>query len=174
MNCACMGFADREHHEGGKSGSRSIEWVTLTTSLPLIIVLTGCSNFSPDSDRMEHRQPTPLTLTDKNFHQQVIESELPVLVDMWAPWCQPCIEMKPTLRHLAGELDGQVNVGELNVADNPFIREKYRVSQYPMLLLFVDGEEVKRIIGSQSKDSLQESLREHISNEEDHQGRVQQ
>ncbi len=160
MNCGCKGFADRGHHEVGKSGSRSIERVALMTSVPLIFVLTGCNNFSPNS--LEHQQPTPLTLTDKNFHQQVIESELPVLVDMWAPWCQPCIEMKPTLRQLAGELDGQVKVGELNVADNPFITEKYSVDQYPMLIVFVDGEEVERLIGPQSQRSLSHTLRRYI------------
>lgn len=107
----------------------------------------------------------PLRLTDANFHGEVIESELPVLVDMWAPWCGPCIEMKPMIQQLAQELQGEVNVAELNIDDNLFIKEKYDVDRYPMLLLFVDGNEIARFVGVPTKESLLNSLRESLKNE---------
>lgn len=100
----------------------------------------------------------PVQLTDANFQTEVIESDLPVLVDMWAPWCGPCIEMKPTLRLVTEELTGQAKVAELNIDENPFIKEKYGIYRYPTLLIFRDGEEVARMIGSQNKDSLLKSL----------------
>tara|TARA_R110001592_G_scaffold360963_2_gene670437 strand:+ start:11896 stop:12138 length:243 start_codon:yes stop_codon:yes gene_type:complete len=64
--------------------------------------------------------------------------------------------MKPTIRELADELSGQAKVGELNVDENPFITEKYAIDRYPMLLIFVDGVEVKRLVGEQSKKALTE------------------
>ncbi len=150
------------------------EWLTLAASLHLILILVGCGNPNHKEAIVESSNAIPVTFTDKNFQTEVIESDLPVLVDMWAPWCQPCIEMKPTLRQFAHEVDGQIKVGELNIDNNTFITEKYEINKYPTLILFVDGEQVKRIIGSQSKDSLQKSLREHIRNEEDHLRGVQQ
>ena len=103
----------------------------------------------------------PVQLTDANFQAEVIESDLSVLVDMWAPWCQPCIEMKPALRDLASDLLGQVKVAELNIDENLFIKQKYNVEQYPTLLIFVDGVEVHRTIGLQSKLELLEVLKNH-------------
>ncbi len=108
----------------------------------------------------------PIQLTDANFQQEVIDSDIPVLVDMWAPWCQPCIAMKPTIRELASEMAGQVKVGELNIDENLFIKQKYSVNKYPMLLIFVDGFEVQRIIGLQSKEELIDALRDTIPHEE--------
>lgn len=110
--------------------------------------------------------PDPIQLTDANFQQEVIDSDIPVLVDMWAPWCQPCIAMKPTIRELASEMAGQVKVGELNIDENLFIKQKYSVNKYPMLLIFVDGFEVQRIIGLQSKEELIDALRDTIPHEE--------
>lgn len=109
--------------------------------------------------------PDPIQLTDANFQQEVIDSDIPVLVDMWAPWCQPCIAMKPTIRELASEMAGQVKVGELNIDENLFIKQKHSVNKYPMLLIFVDGIEVQRIIGLQSKEELIDALRHTIPHE---------
>lgn len=106
---------------------------------------------------------SPVHLTDRNFQREVLESVKPVLVDMWAPWCQPCIVMKPTLRRVASELAGHVRVAELNIDENLFIKEKYEIDRYPVLLLFVNGVEVKRLYGLKSKDELLDALRTVIS-----------
>ena len=97
---------------------------------------------------------SPLQLTDESFEQQVIHSEIPVLVDMWAPWCSPCLRMKPTVHLLAEELAMQVKVAELNVDENLFTVEKYSVNQYPTVLIFKDGLEVRRLVGMKTRREL--------------------
>ncbi|TWU55951.1 thioredoxin family protein [Rubripirellula reticaptiva] len=105
----------------------------------------------------------PVQLTDANFQTEVIESDLPVLVDMWAPWCGPCIEMKPTLRLVTEELTGQAKVAELNIDENPFIKEKYGIDRYPTLLIFRNGEEVDRLSGEKTEGELIEALSPFLS-----------
>lgn len=100
----------------------------------------------------------PVQLTDANFEQQVLQSELPVLVDMWVPWCPPCIAMKPTIRQLAKDLQEDVKVAEVNIDENPFLKEKYEVTRYPTVLVFVDGNGIIRLEGSQTKDTLMQTL----------------
>ena len=130
----------------------------LLTVLSLVVI--GCGRKQPAADANGSPAAVPLVdLTDQNFQREVIESELPVLVDMWAPWCQRCIAMKPTIRELASELSGEVKVAELNIEENPFIKQKYNVDKYPMLLIFVGGKEVERLIGLKSKEELKDALR---------------
>tara|TARA_R110002095_G_scaffold98933_1_gene86948 strand:- start:253 stop:714 length:462 start_codon:yes stop_codon:yes gene_type:complete len=130
------------------------------------LIQSGCGYRKSEikSESLLSKGLDPIQLTDANFQQEVIDSEIPVLVDMWAPWCQPCVAMKPTIRELATELAGEAKVTELNIEENPFIREKYEVNRYPMLLLFQDGREVKRIIGLQSKQTLIEAMRTAVWN----------
>lgn len=117
------------------------------------IVVFGCQQPRPQpSSSLGGAEP--VQLTDANFHNEVIENDAPVLVDMWAPSCQPCIAMKPTVRELATELQGVAKVGELNVEENEFIRQKYGIDMYPMLLVFVGGREVERLVGTPTRDTL--------------------
>ena len=126
----------------------------------LSVVGTGCGreHYLPGKVSKTARDIAPTHVTDANFQTEVLESDKTVLVDMWAPWCQPCIDMKPTIRELAQELAGQVKIVELNVDENPFIQEKYEVDRYPMLLIFIDGVEVERLVGQKSKLELIEAL----------------
>ena len=137
--------------------------------LALTAVYIGCGREQglPAGDTGASGGLDPVQLTDTNFQREVLESNVPVLVDMWAPWCQPCIAMKPTIRRVAEELAGQAKVAELNVDENPFIKEKYKVDRYPMLLIFVDGVEVKRVVGLKTKEDLIEALRTATSEESD-------
>ena len=102
---------------------------------------------------------TPVQLTDDNFQREVLDSEQPVLVDLGAQWCQPCISLKPTLRKLAAEFAGEVRIGELDVDANAFVTEKYDVEQYPTLIVFRDGQEVERLVGLKTHAELAELLR---------------
>ena len=102
----------------------------------------------------------PVQLTDAYFQTEVIESDLPVLVDMWAPWCEPCIKMKPTLRLVTEKLTGQAKVAELNIDENPFIKEKFGIHSYPILLIFRNGVEVERLVGQKSESELIAALSE--------------
>lgn len=125
----------------------------------LTIALNGCGQSPPPEPSVSRPGVKPVHLTDTNFQAEVLESEVPVLVDMWAPWCQPCIAMKPTLRQIASELTSKVKVAELNIEENPFTKQKYDVDKYPMLLVFLDGKEVERLVGLKSKEELNEVMR---------------
>ena len=98
-----------------------------------------------------------LQFTDLNFDAEVIKSDLPVLVDFWAPWCGPCQMMGPIVDALAEELK-DVKVGKLNVDDNPETAALYGVMSIPTLKIFKSGEIVKDMMGVQSKDNLKEIL----------------
>lgn len=127
----------------------------------LVLTQVGCGrrNIEIDAETSLLKAVAPIHLTDANFQQEVIDSEMPVLVDMWAPWCQPCVTMKPIIGELAEELKGKAKVTELNIDENLFIKEKYEVTRYPMLLVFSHGHEVKRMIGVQSKYAILEAMR---------------
>lgn len=94
------------------------------------------------------------TFADKNFESQVLESELPVLVDFYAEWCGPCKMMSPVVEELAKELEGKVKVGKLNVDENPETAEKYGVMSIPTLIYFEKGNPVKTITGFRNKEEI--------------------
>lgn len=100
----------------------------------------------------------PMELTDANFQVEVLESEQPVLVDLWAPWCGPCRMLAPTIEELAGDYAGSVKVGKLNVDDSPETAGKYGVSSIPTVLLFAGGEVVERFVGLQPKARYEQAL----------------
>jgi thioredoxin 1 len=96
--------------------------------------------------------------TDQNFDEEVLKSEVPVLVDFWAPWCGPCQVMGPTIEELAEEVKGKAKVGKLNVDDNPGKASQYGVMSIPTLKIFKGGQVVKEFIGVQHKDTLKNEL----------------
>ncbi len=93
-----------------------------------------------------------ITFTDQNFEKEVLESETPVLVDFWAPWCGPCQMMGPIIEELAEENEGKVKVGKLNVDENPQVAAKFGIMSIPTVVFFKDGKEINRQIGLESKE----------------------
>jgi thioredoxin 2 len=97
---------------------------------------------------------TPSVISDTTFAADVERSPLPVLVDMWAPWCGPCRMVAPTLDQLAVELAGRVRIAKMNVDENPATSARFGVRSIPTLLIFQGGREVDRIVGVQSKAAI--------------------
>jgi thioredoxin 1 len=99
-----------------------------------------------------------MNLTDGNFETEVLKSDVPVLVDFYAPWCGPCQMMLPIVDTLAGEVSG-VKVVKLNIDENPDTAETYDVLSVPAFRIFKDGKVVKELSGIQTKETLESELR---------------
>jgi thioredoxin 1 len=97
-------------------------------------------------------------LTSQNWQKEVVESEIPVLVDFWAPWCGPCRMLAPTIDKIADQFVGRVKVGKLNTDDNQNIGAEYRISAIPQLLVFQGGKEKQRLVGVQAEATLVKEL----------------
>ncbi|MCX7965764.1 MAG: thioredoxin [Syntrophorhabdaceae bacterium] len=98
-------------------------------------------------------------VNDGNFLTEVLESNIPVLVDFWAAWCGPCQVMGPVVDDVASQYEGKVKVLKLNVDENPQTPAKYGIRGIPTLILFNKGEVVDRLIGAQPKSSVEELLK---------------
>jgi len=99
-----------------------------------------------------------LEFTDQNFDQEVLKSDLPVLVDFWAPWCGPCQMMGPIIDELAKDMGGKVKVGKLNVDENSGVSQRYSIMSIPNMKVFKGGQMVKDFVGVQNIDTLKEEL----------------
>jgi thioredoxin 1 len=102
------------------------------------------------------------TLTDSNF-EQAINAGKPVLVDFWAEWCGPCRRLAPTVDELAGDYDGKMVVGKLNVDENPNVSGRFSIRGIPTLLLFKGGQVVEQVVGLADKASLKKVIDKHVS-----------
>lgn len=98
------------------------------------------------------------TFTSENFEEEVLKSDVPVLVDMFATWCGPCKMMAPVVAQLAEEYKGSVKVGKLDIDQNVDIVAQYKIMSVPTFLVFKDGEVVAKLIGAVSKEELVEAI----------------
>jgi thioredoxin 1 len=99
-----------------------------------------------------------LEFKDDTFEKDVLQSGVPVLVDFWAPWCGPCLQLAPAIDAISEEYEGKVKVGKVNTEENAAIATKYQVSSIPSLMIFKDGEIVDRFVGLQPKEAIAAKL----------------
>ncbi|HEY3198705.1 MAG TPA: thioredoxin [Nitrospirales bacterium] len=99
-----------------------------------------------------------MTVTDATFAAEVESSHLPVMLDLWAPWCGPCRMVAPIIAELAEEMAGRVRVAKLNVDENPATAVRFNVSSIPTLLVLKKGQEIDRIVGMQPKSEIARRL----------------
>ncbi len=100
----------------------------------------------------------PIVVTDENFSSEVERSPLPILLDLWAPWCGPCRIIAPVLEELASELAGRMRIAKLNVDENTTTASRFNIRGIPTLLVLKDGKEVDRIVGVMPKADLKQRL----------------
>jgi len=103
-----------------------------------------------------------IMLQDSTFEEEVLKSQVPVLVDFWATWCGPCLRIAPIVEELAEENKGKVKVCKVDVDENQQAAINYGVQSIPTLILFKDGEVAERIVGAVPKRVLQEAISKHI------------
>ncbi len=103
-----------------------------------------------------------ITITQDNFDEEVIKSTTPIIVDFWAEWCGPCRAIGPVIEELSKEYDGKVNVGKVNVDNNPQVSMNYGITSIPAILFIKDGQVVDKLVGAQPKGNFVKKIEAHI------------
>ena len=102
------------------------------------------------------------SVTDSSFKQEVLDSDRPVLVDFWAPWCGPCRMVAPVVEEIAVQYEGQIKVVKVNTDENPQIASQYGIRSIPTLMIFKDGQKVDMVVGAVPKSTLSNTLEKYL------------
>ncbi len=103
-----------------------------------------------------------MEINDSNFKQEVLESDIPVLVDFWAPWCMPCYMVAPVVEEMAKEYQGRLKVCKVNVDEAHQTAANYGIMSIPTLSIFKSGKVIEQIVGALPKSALEEKIKPHI------------
>ena len=149
-----LGVLSKTEHGQASSGSHhslsGLRWFGLL--LPLAF-FAGCT-YRPDGETAS----AVVELTEASFHSEVMESDRPVLVEFWAPWCRPCLEMQPAIDQLARDFRGRVKVARLNLDESANLAASLGVNAPPVIIVFRDGKIIKRRSGRQAEHELRELI----------------
>ena len=96
----------------------------------------------------------PIELTEENFASEVLEADMPVMIDFWAPWCGPCRMVAPVIESLADKYEGKIKVAKVNLDEHPALASQYGVRSIPAIFIFNNGEVAERAVGVQPEDTL--------------------
>jgi len=99
-----------------------------------------------------------LEVNDSNFEDEIIKSDLPAMVDFWAPWCQPCLITGPWVEELAQEYGGRFKTAKMNIDENPMTPSRYGIRSIPTILLFKNAELVDTIVGAVGKANIEKAM----------------
>lgn len=103
-----------------------------------------------------------LTITEENYEQEVLQSDIPVLIDFWASWCAPCRMISPTIAAIAQEMNGRIKVGKINVDEQPNLASSFRVMSIPTLTLSKKGDVIWQTVGVKMKDVIIQEIEAKI------------
>ncbi|MCW5939844.1 MAG: thioredoxin [Fimbriimonadaceae bacterium] len=103
-----------------------------------------------------------LAMSTAEFEKEVLQSDVPVLVDFWATWCGPCVAIAPAVEQLAAEFDGKAKVFKVNVDEEGELAMKFGIMSIPALIVFKNGQEVDRMVGAGPKDQIKSLIERHL------------
>jgi thioredoxin 1 len=101
-------------------------------------------------------------VTDASFEEDVLQSDVPVLVDFWAPWCGPCRMVAPIVDEIAKDYEGKIKVYKLNTDENPNVASQYGIRSIPTLMLFTEGQKRETVVGAVPKDTLSRTISKYL------------
>lgn len=99
-----------------------------------------------------------LIITESNFEQEVVNSDVPVLLDFWAPWCGPCKMLLPIVDEIASEYEGKIKVGKVNTDENMSLSSQFQITSIPCLIIFKNGKPINKLVGFRPKNDIKKEL----------------
>ena len=99
-----------------------------------------------------------IVINETNFEQEVVKSDIPVLLDFWAPWCGPCKMLLPVVEEIAKDFDGKVKVGKVNTDENMSLSSQFQITSIPCLIIFKNGKAINKMVGFRPKTAIEQEL----------------